>query len=60
VSLITAVSTAFHGDWGKRRLPPNSEELVVSRFHLGDWIVPPVINPLFLLLLVFAVAVKNG
>jgi hypothetical protein len=30
------------------------------RIRLADWIVPPAINLLFLLLLVFAVAVMNG
>jgi hypothetical protein len=45
---------------GNEGFPPNSEELVVSRFRVADWIVPPVIIPLFLLLLVLAVAVMNG
>jgi hypothetical protein len=30
------------------------------QFRLADWIVPPVIVPLFLLLLVLAVAVLRG
>jgi hypothetical protein len=33
---------------------------VVSRRALTDWIVPPVIVPLFLLLLVIAAAVWRG
>jgi hypothetical protein len=32
----------------------------MSRFRLAEWIVPPVIVPLFLLLLVFAAAVLRG
>jgi hypothetical protein len=32
----------------------------VSRHHLTDWIVPPVIVPLFLLLLIIAVAAWRG
>jgi hypothetical protein len=32
----------------------------MSPFRLADWIVPPVIVPLFLLLLVLAVAVFHG
>jgi hypothetical protein len=32
----------------------------MPRFRLADWIVPPVIVPLFLLLLVAAVAVLHG
>jgi hypothetical protein len=32
----------------------------LSQFRLADWIVPPVIVPLFLLLLVLAVAVLRG
>jgi hypothetical protein len=32
----------------------------MSRFHLIDWIVPPVIVPLFLGLLILAVAVLHG
>jgi hypothetical protein len=32
----------------------------LSQFRLADWIVPPVIVPLFLLLLVLVVAVQHG
>jgi len=32
----------------------------MPRFHLADWIVPPVIVPLFLMLLVLAAAVLHG
>jgi hypothetical protein len=32
------------------------EERLLSWFRLADWIVPPVIVPLFLLLLVLAAA----
>lgn len=32
----------------------------MSRFHLTDWIVPPVIVPVFLGLLILAVAVLHG
>lgn len=32
----------------------------MSRFRLADWIVPPVIVPLFLLLLVSAAAILHG
>jgi hypothetical protein len=32
----------------------------MPRFHLADWIVPPVIVPLFLLLLVAAAACLHG
>lgn len=32
----------------------------MSRFRLADWIVPPVIVPLFLLLLVLAAAILHG
>lgn len=32
----------------------------MSRFHLADWIVPPVMVPLFLLLLVAAAAFLHG
>jgi hypothetical protein len=32
----------------------------MSSFRLADWIVPPVIVPLFFLLLVLAVAVFHG
>lgn len=32
----------------------------MSRFRLVDWIVPPVIVPLFLLFLVFVAAVLHG
>jgi hypothetical protein len=33
------------------------EECLLSQFRLVDWIVPPVIVPLFLLLLVLAASV---
>jgi hypothetical protein len=32
----------------------------VSRHHMTDWIVPPVIVPLFFLLLIVAVTVWRG
>jgi len=32
----------------------------MSRFRASEWIVPPVIVPLFLLLLVCAAAINNG
>jgi hypothetical protein len=32
----------------------------MPRFRLADWIVPPVVVPLILLLLVAAVAVLHG
>lgn len=32
----------------------------MSRFRASEWMVPPVIVPLFLLLLVFAAALLNG
>jgi hypothetical protein len=32
----------------------------LRQFHLAEWIVPPVIVPLFLLLLVIAVAAFNA
>lgn len=32
----------------------------MSRFRLADWIVPPVMVPLFLLLLVAAAALLHG
>jgi hypothetical protein len=32
----------------------------MSRFRLTDWIVPPVIVPVFLALLVLAAAVLHG
>ncbi len=32
----------------------------MSRFRASEWIVPPVIVPLFLLLLVRAAAILNG
>jgi hypothetical protein len=32
----------------------------MSRFRLADWIVPPVIIPLFLLVLAIAVVALNG
>jgi hypothetical protein len=32
----------------------------LSQFRLADWIVPPVIVPLFLLLLVIGAALLNG
>jgi hypothetical protein len=32
----------------------------MSRFRASEWIVPPVIAPLFLLLLVCAAAILNG
>ena len=32
----------------------------MSRFRLSDWIVPPVIFPLFPVLLVFAAVVLRG
>jgi hypothetical protein len=35
------------------------EERQLSRFRLADWIVPPVIVPLFLLLLVLAAAILH-
>jgi hypothetical protein len=33
---------------------------VLSQFRLADWIVPPVIVPLFLLILVAAAALLHG
>ncbi len=45
---------------GKQMLPPKREERAVCRQALTDWIVPPVILPLFLLLLIVAVAVWRG
>jgi hypothetical protein len=33
---------------------------VLSQFRLADWIVPPVIVPLFLLMLVAAAALLHG
>jgi len=36
------------------------EESGLSQFRLADWIVPPVIVPLFLLLWVLAVAILHG
>jgi hypothetical protein len=35
------------------------EERQLSRFRLADWIVPPVIMPLFLLLSVLAASVLH-
>jgi hypothetical protein len=32
----------------------------MSRFHFSEWIVPPVIVPLLLLLLVCTAALLNG
>ncbi|SFH65123.1 hypothetical protein SAMN05216525_10179 [Bradyrhizobium sp. Gha] len=32
----------------------------MSRGRISEWIVPPVVVPLFLLLLVCAVAILNG
>jgi len=32
----------------------------MSRFRLADWIVPPVIVPLFLLILITAAALLRG
>jgi hypothetical protein len=32
----------------------------LSQFHLADWIVPPVLVPLFLLLLVIGAALLHG
>jgi hypothetical protein len=40
--------------------PAGKEESGLSQFRLADWIVPPVIVPLFLLLLVLAAAVLRG
>lgn len=37
-------------------LPPAKREDSLPRVRLADWIVPPVVVPLFLLLLVLAVA----
>jgi hypothetical protein len=36
------------------------QERSMSRFRASEWIVPPVIVPLFLLLLVCAAAILNG
>jgi hypothetical protein len=41
-------------------LPPTTKELPLSQFRLADWIVPPVIVPLFLLLLVLAAVILHG
>ncbi|EJN10765.1 hypothetical protein PMI42_05933 [Bradyrhizobium sp. YR681] len=32
----------------------------MSRFRASEWIVPPIVVPLFLLLLVCAAAILNG
>ena len=32
----------------------------MSQFRLSEWIVPPVVVPLFMLLLVLAAALHNG
>jgi hypothetical protein len=37
-----------------------TEERAVSQNRLTDWIVPPVIVPLFLLLLVLAAVIWRG
>jgi len=42
------------------RAPAGKEERVLSQFRLADWIVPPVIVPLFLLILVAAAALLHG
>ena len=40
--------------------PAGKEEPVLSQFRAADWIVPPVIVPLFLLMLVAAAALLHG
>lgn len=44
----------------RHRTATKGNEGSTGEFRLADWIVPPVIIPLSLLLLVFAVAVTNG
>jgi hypothetical protein len=41
-------------------LPPTEREGALSRFRLADWIVPPVVIPLFLLLFILVVVFLNG
>jgi ABC-type uncharacterized transport system involved in gliding motility auxiliary subunit len=41
-------------------LAPNSEERVMARSRLSDWIVPPVIVPAVLLLFLLVVVVWRG
>jgi hypothetical protein len=56
---VTALPTALSAtadDGSSRKM----QERMISRFRLTDWIVPPVIVPMFLLLLVLAAALLRG
>ncbi len=41
-------------------LPPKEQEHVLPRFRLADWFVPPLLVPLFLLVLILVAAVLHG
>jgi hypothetical protein len=59
-SQITVHCAASTGDRGQRTLPPNKQGVRVSQFRLTDWIVPPIVVPIFLLLLILASTVLHG
>jgi hypothetical protein len=41
-------------------LPPKAQEYALSRFRPADWFVPPLIVPVFLLVLILVAAVLHG
>jgi len=59
-SAVTGFSRHISVIEGNGRSRQIKEESGLSQFRLADWIVPPVIVPLFLLLLVLAVALLHG
>ena len=58
--LITALSTASIGDRESPTLPPHRQERALSRSRLNDWIEPPVVVPVLLLLFLAAVVLWRG
>jgi hypothetical protein len=58
--LITVLSQAHNGDREQRKLPPKEQEHALSQFRLADWFVPPLVVPLFLLILILVAALLHG
>jgi hypothetical protein len=57
---MTALPHGFDRSLRVTNAPAEETGARVSRHQLTDWIVPPVIVPLFLLLLIVAVAAWRG
>jgi hypothetical protein len=57
--VITAVHTALSVTEGNERSRRKLRSAFLSRFRLVEWIVPPIIIPLFLLLVIAVVALHG-